>query len=325
MIIIIDEASAKLASFYYHDEIFKPQWKYAVEMKSASQELYDELQEKLQEKLPDELWEKLYVALPATESINGSPKTTTKEYTEYADNTAKANTGNLRIPKAPTDCIWIVSSKQQKQIADSLGIASVGEPQCGTRYAVESLAELDIEYLERVRRRYNHIPWDIGETDRCLIRELSLSDLPALYELYAKPSMTDYVEPLYDYETELEYQKAYIENMYGFYEYGMWLVFSKETGKLIGRAGLEHDELGYMIAPELQNRGYATEVCRFIIDYASQNTDFEELYCRIDERNEASVRLAKKLGFTNSGHVDEDIHASIYRKNIKNIKNNEKH
>ena len=337
MIIIIDEASAKLASFYYHDEIFKPEWKRAVEMTSASQELYDEfqeklsdelqdeLQEKLQEKLPDELRGKLYVALLAAESINGSPKTTTKGYTEYADNTAKANTGNLRIPKAPTDCIWIVSSRQQKKIADSLGIASVGEPQCGTRYAVESLAELDIEYLERVRRRYNHIPWDIGETDRCLIRELSLSDLPALYELYAKPGMTDYVEPLYDYETELEYQKAYIENMYGFYEYGMWLVFSKETGKLIGRAGLEHDELGYMIAPELQNLGYATEVCRFIIDYARENTDFEELYCRIDERNTASVRLAKKLGFTNSGHVDEDIHASIYRKNIKNIKNNEKH
>lgn len=322
MIIIIDEASAKLASFYYHDEIFKPQWINASNMASVSDELQDEFQEKLQEKLPDELRGKLYVALPATESINGSPKTTTKGYTEYADNTAKANTGNLRIPKAPTDCLWIVSDKQQKQIADSLGIASVGEPQCGTRYAVESLAELDIEYLERVRRRYNHIPWDIGETDRCLIRELSLSDLPALYELYAKPGMTDYVEPLYDYETELEYQKAYIENMYGFYEYGMWLVFSKETGKLIGRAGLEHDELGYMIAPELWNQGYATEVCRFIIDYARENTDFEELYCRIDERNTASVRLAKKLGFTNSGHVDEDIHASIYRKNIKN---NEKH
>ena len=88
MIIIIDEASAKLASFYYHDEIFKPQWKRAADMSSA-----------------------------------------------------------------PADYIWIVSNRQQKQIADSLGIASVGEPQCGTRYAVESLAELDIEYLERVRRR----------------------------------------------------------------------------------------------------------------------------------------------------------------------------
>lgn len=307
MIIIIDEASAKLASFYYHDDSFKPKWKRAVEMTSASQELYDELQEKLsdelQEKLPDELWEKLCVALPANESINGSQKTTTKE---YADDTAKTNIENIEILETVTDCIWIVSNRQQKKIADSLGIASIGEPQCGTRYAVESLAELDIEYLERVRRRYNHIPWDIGETERCLIRELSLSDLPALYELYDKPGMTDYVEPLYDYEIELEYQKAYIENMYGFYEYGMWLVFSKETGKLIGRAGLEHNEMGYMIAPELWNRGYATEVCRFIIDYARKNTDFEKLYCRIDERNAASVHLAKKLGFVRNAQIGNE-------------------
>ena len=161
MIIIIDEASAKLASFYYHDEILKLQWKRAANMSFASDELHDEFQEKLQEKLPDELREKLYVALPANESINDFQKTTIQE---SADNTAKANTGNLRKPKAPADYIWIVSNRQQKQIADSLGIASVGEPQCGTRYAVESLAELDIEYLERVRRRYNHIPWDIGET-----------------------------------------------------------------------------------------------------------------------------------------------------------------
>lgn len=81
----------------------------------------------------------------------------------------------------------------------------------------------------------------------------------------------------------------------------MWLVFSRETGKLIGRAGLEHDELGYMIAPEFQNQGYATEVCRFVIDYARENTDFEELYCRIDERNTASVRLAKSLDLQIAG------------------------
>ena len=315
MIIIIDEASAKLASFYYHDEIFKSQWKRVTDMSSASDELHnelqeklsdelqDEFQEKLQEKLPDELREELYVVLAPVESINNFKKTTIKE---YADNAEKTNIENIEIPETVTDCIWIVSNRQQKKIADSLGIASIGEPQCGTRYAVESLAELDIGYLERVRRRYNHIPWDIGETERCLIRELSLSDLPALYELYDKPGMTDYVEPLYDYETEFEYQKAYIENMYGFYEYGMWLVFSKETGELIGRAGLEHNEMGYMIAPELWNRGYATEVCRFIIDYARENTDFEELYCRIDERNVASVRLAKKLGFVRNGQIGNE-------------------
>ena len=96
--------------------------------------------------------------------------------------------------------------------------------------------------------------------------------------------------------------KAHDENN----ECGMWLVFSRETGKLIGRAGLEHDEMGYMIAPKFQNQGYATEVCRFIIDYARENTDFEELYCRIDERNEASVRLAKRLGFVRNGQIGNE-------------------
>lgn len=68
MIIIIDEASAKLASFYYHGEIFKPQWKRAADMSPASDELHDEFQEncmtssnmnyrKITRKLPDELQE----------------------------------------------------------------------------------------------------------------------------------------------------------------------------------------------------------------------------------------------------------------------------
>lgn len=99
MIIIIDEASAKLASFYYHDEIFKLQWRNVAGKASMSEELQ----------------EKLYVALPADESINDFQKTTIQE---YADNTAKANTGNLRIPKTPANYIWIVSNRQQKQIAE---------------------------------------------------------------------------------------------------------------------------------------------------------------------------------------------------------------
>ena len=59
MIIIIDEASAKLASFYYHDEIFKLQWRSVVGKASMSgraarktvcdDAAYYELQEKLQD------------------------------------------------------------------------------------------------------------------------------------------------------------------------------------------------------------------------------------------------------------------------------------
>ena len=75
--------------------------------------LLGKLLDELQKKLPDEQHNNLCVY----EIENNSG------YTESADNTAKANTGNLRIPKVPTDCIWIVSNRQQKQIADSLGIA----------------------------------------------------------------------------------------------------------------------------------------------------------------------------------------------------------
>ena len=36
-----------------------------------------------------------------------------------------------------------------------------------------------------------------------------------------------------------EFDLRYIKNMYGFFEYGLWLVFEKKSGELIGRAGIE--------------------------------------------------------------------------------------
>lgn len=294
MIIIIDEASAKLASFFYHDEEI-----------AAKLECVDNA-------IKTFSWE-----IPGTDTETAAGHNRIIEIrvsketpqTDLADFVKKALT-DRKIDTS--DCIWIVSDEKQCRCAEELGIAAIGETDCGTAYAFESLSEIDVEYLERVRKRYNNIPWIIGCTDRCVVRELSLDDLPTLYELYAKPGMTEFVEPLYEPEKELEYEKAYIECMYGFYEYGMWLVFSKETGKLMGRAGLEHRdygdeaelEMGYMIAPEYRRKGYATEICSFIIDYAKENTSFERINCLIDHDNAASIGLVKKLGFEYVGQSD---------------------
>ena len=79
-----------------------------------------------------------------------------------------------------------------------------------------------------------------------MIRELSLEDLPALEKLYQKEGVTwrldadgeripGFIEPLFAKEKEKKYQQAYITNMYGYYGYGMWLVFDKASGELIGR------------------------------------------------------------------------------------------
>ena len=105
----------------------------------------------------------------------------------------------------------------------------------GVRYACENLEELDVDYLEKVYRRYVGIPWDILTTDRCLVRETGAEDLDALYEIYAEPSVTQYTEGLYpEREQEEAYLKDYTENMYYFYNYGVWTICDKTTGQVIG-------------------------------------------------------------------------------------------
>lgn len=193
----------------------------------------------------------------------------------------------------------------------------------GADYVVMDENAIDETLAERVYKRHTGEPWMIAETKRCIIRELTMDDIDALFELYSKPGITDFVEPLYDYDKECEYERAYIEHMYGYYEYGMWLVFSKETGELIGRAGLENRdycdeqetqgvpgtyhsemELGYIIAPEYQRQGYATEVCQAILEYAWENLCPDRINCLIDEENYPSRRLVEKLGFQLIGKTD---------------------
>lgn len=168
----------------------------------------------------------------------------------------------------------------------------------------EGFEEIDLEFLIHVYERHHGLPWTILTTERCVVKEFSMDYLNDLFELYAGAGMTDYIEPLYPYEQEKEYQKAYIENMYGFYGYGMWIVCDKKTGKMIGRAGLEHREeldgemeLGYAIGVPYQRQGYATEVCRAILKYAHKELGQTSVCCLIENGNRVSEHFAQKLGF----------------------------
>lgn len=184
----------------------------------------------------------------------------------------------------------------------------------GVDMIVEGFEEVDADFLEKMYQRHYRIPWTILETERCVVRELSLEDLDGLFELYADDGMDAYTEPLYPYEEEKEFQRAYIENMYRYFGYGMWLVFEKKTGELIGRAGLEHREyndvveleLGYLIGRKYQGKGYATEVCTAILDYAKENAGFERINTVIQDGNDVSIALSKKLGFEQKESYEMD-------------------
>lgn len=223
----------------------------------------------------------------------------------------------------PMDCLLITSRDQCIHLAEKWNLATAAYPNPAipgqslfdADVLIESFEDVDLEYLERIRRRHHGIPWVIAETKRCILREICMEDMQALFDLYAEPGMTDYIEPLYPWEQELEYEKAYIDNMYRLYKYGMWVVIEKDTGKLIGRAGLEHREypkeerleetdkdmeleMGYAIGTAYQRKGYATEVCRAIIAYAGQNLDYPRINCLIEKKNTASIRFIESIGFT---------------------------
>ena len=174
----------------------------------------------------------------------------------------------------------------------------------GVRYACEHPEELDADYLEKVYRRYVGIPWDILTTDRCLVREACAEDLDALYEIYGDPSVTQYTEGLYPERAQEEaYLKDYTENMYYFYNYGVWTICDKITGQVIGRAGFsnregyEDPELGFVIGVPWQRQGYATEVCRALLEYGKEELGFERVQMLVMPENRVSLHLAEKLGF----------------------------
>ena len=116
--------------------------------------------------------------------------------------------------------------------------------------------------------------------------------------------------PLYERPEEEQYTRDYIDHMYRFYGYGMWLVCDRMNGALIGRAGFSHQdlgdeivlEMGYIIGVPYQRRGYATEVCQKLIQFARENlSDFGTLNCFVEPGNTASHGLMEKLRFAQIG------------------------
>lgn len=172
-------------------------------------------------------------------------------------------------------------------------------------YIAEQLDEMDYESLDMAYRRLAGLPWIILETKRCIIRETTVEDVDAFYQIYQEPDITLYMEDLYaDRDEEIAYVKDYIKNVYYFYGYGMWTVVEKESGQVIGRAGIswregfELPELGFVIGVPWQRKGYAYEVCCAILTYIKEELGFTCLQALIMKDNVKSKALCGKLGFT---------------------------
>ena len=171
-------------------------------------------------------------------------------------------------------------------------------------YMTDNVCDLKAFDFNRFLLRYLRLPWEIAETERCLVREITEEDTDELYKIYADPGISRYTEGLFeDREKEREYIREYINNQYRFFEHGIWLILDRASKRAIGRAGFEYragfddPELGYVIAAEYQRKGYAFEVCSKLLEYAAKQLGFCSINAFTVKENTASVRLLRKLGF----------------------------
>lgn len=91
-------------------------------------------------------------------------------------------------------------------------------------------------------------------------------------------------------------------------------LFAVEDGdELVGLVSLRVStvngtaDLGYAVARPYWERGIATEAAHSAIDHAFNELELEKVWCHIDPRNVASVRVAEKLGMQLEGRLRKHV------------------
>lgn len=224
----------------------------------------------------------------------------------------------------PGNCFCVVETDAAADAAGRLGIPCIAycNPQLeeqkfsGVKLLLEGFEEIDWKFLDGAHTRALGLPVEIARTEHLIIREMVVEDLNSMYELYEDAEVSRFVKEGLDENRTLEEErtKAYIHYMYGLYQFGMWAVLEKATGKLIGRAGFgiadyrgqPELDLGYLIGKSWRNRGLACEACQAVLDYGREELGFPQVSAYIHEENAPSLAVAGKLGFVQKGRVEAD-------------------
>jgi ribosomal-protein-alanine N-acetyltransferase len=153
------------------------------------------------------------------------------------------------------------------------------------------------------------------QTPRLLLRELELADVVRLNEIQRDARVARYM----NYEPRsLEQTQVYVDAAMQSRNDSPRAVYDlaiSEQGSdlLIGRCGFgirrpEHREamIWYELHPDQWGRGYATEAAAALIDLAFRSLGVHRIWADCDPRNEASCRVAERLGMLLEGRLREN-------------------
>lgn len=89
--------------------------------------------------------------------------------------------------------------------------------------------------------------------------------------------------------------------------YGQWALVETATGRFVGRAGLWNPEgwpgveVGWLVDPERQGEGFATEAGRASADFAFDRIGLDEVVSVTVPHNVRSRRVMEKVGLRDTG------------------------
>ena len=224
----------------------------------------------------------------------------------------------------PEECLVIEDSENGCRAAKAAGMTCMAyyNPDSGKQnlqtasVVVEGFEEIDAIFANKVYCHHHHLPALVCETERLLIKEMEERDIPRLMEICAQETSRDACEGIAKPLTEeLEGFVDYRTYMYELCDMGYWCVIKKDTGEIIGRAGIEPKywdnrktvvEMGYVIDENFRHQGFAYEACKAILQVAGERGAVY-LHCRIKKDNQPSRQLARKLGFVKTDeHILQD-------------------
>lgn len=152
----------------------------------------------------------------------------------------------------------------------------------------------------------------ICETERLIIRRLSLDDVPALAEILSDPEVMKHsVRGVCDEAAT----RNFIEWCLACYEsngVGPWALIDKQGFELVGFCGVGPEKvadakeinLGYRLARRYWNKGLATEAARAALDFAFGKKQFQSVVAIIEPEHVASLKVAEKAGFSSFEALD---------------------
>ena len=140
------------------------------------------------------------------------------------------------------------------------------------------------------------------ETSRLVLREFVHEDWPALHEHYSDPECIKYTFGRVLSEGESWRAMAGMVGHWHLRGYGPYAIEEKETGAVIGAAGLWYPndwpepEIKWALIRKYWGRGFASEAVRGVQAMAARHAPNLPLISFIHSQNAASIKLAIAVG-----------------------------